>query len=68
MKNLKFSLIDNDFAVSAKTNLSIHDDTDFEFLKFLRKIEEELVTGNTAYLEIDGIHKDPVTFTISHSE
>lgn len=68
MKNLKFSLIDNDFTVNAKTNLSIKDDADFEFAKFFRRIEEELVTGETGYLEIEGLHSNPVTFTISHSE
>ena len=68
MINLKFSLIDNDFAVSAKSNLSIHDDADFEFAKFLRRIEDELAAGDTASLEIEGLHNHPVTLTISHSE
>jgi len=68
MKNLKFSLIDNDFVVNAKTSLSIHDDADFEFIKFLRKIEDEIIPGETAYLEIEGLHNNPITFTISHPE
>ena len=68
MKNLKFSLIDNDFVLNAKTNLNIHDDADFAFAKFLRKIEEELVTGESASLEIEGLHDNPVTFAISHFE
>ena len=68
MGDLKFSLIDNDFVVNAKTNFSIHDDADFAFAKFLREIEEKLVTGETASLEIEGLHDNPVTFTISPFE
>jgi hypothetical protein len=68
MKHLKFSFVDNDFAVNAKTDLTIHDDSDFDFVKFLRKIKNELITGETAFLEVEGLNKTPVTFTISHSE
>ena len=68
MKNLTFSLIDNDFAVNAKTNLSVNDDAGFAFTKFLREIEDELVTGETAFLEVEGLNNNPVTFTISLSE
>ena len=68
MKNLKFSFVDNDFAVNAETNLTINDDSDFNFVNFLRKIKNELITGETAFLEVEGLNRDPVTFTISHSE
>ena len=68
MKNLTFSLIDNDFAVNAKTNLSINNDEGFAFTKFLREVEDGLVTVETAFLEVEGIHNNPVTFTISLSE
>ncbi len=68
MKNLKFSLVDNDFAINAETNLELNDKGDQSFERFLRSIEEELVTGETAYLEIEGLHKAPIKFAISHTE
>ena len=67
MKNLKLSLIDNDFVVHAKADLKGAKGNG-SFKRFLHEIEEELVTGKTAYLEVEGLHKNPVTFAISPVE
>ena len=37
------------------------------FIDFLNNIKEELVTGQTAIFEIEGIERDPVVFTISQA-
>lgn len=68
MKNLNLSLIDNDYVLRAKTNLNSKDNNNGAFKRFLRSVEERLVTGETAYLEIEGLHKDPTTFVISRFE
>ena len=68
MKNLKISLIDNDSVVNAETSLKIQSKAGCAFTKFFSEVEEELVTGKSAYLEVDGLGKGPVTFCISNSE
>ena len=65
MKNLKFSLINNDFAVKAHTDLDFSNDAMKHFADFLNDVKEELVTGQTAYFEIESPGKDPVVFSIS---
>ena len=65
--NLKIALIDNDHVVRAKTDLSEKGQDDL-FRSFLRQIKEELVPGQTAYLEIEDSTTDPVTFEISQFE
>lgn len=62
--NMKISLIDNDYVVRAKTDLAQNGSDDL-FRKFVQQIKEELVTGQTAYLEIEGAQKDPITFEIT---
>jgi hypothetical protein len=62
--NIKISLIDNDYVVRAKTYL-VQNGPDDPFRKFVKQIKEELVTGQTAYLEIEDAQKDPVTFEIT---
>ncbi|MFC1884375.1 hypothetical protein ACFL2O_06380 [Thermodesulfobacteriota bacterium] len=66
MKNLKISLIDNDSVVNAETNLKFRTNAGSAFMKFISEIEEELATGKIAYLEVDGLSKGPVTFSISN--
>lgn len=68
MKDLKISLIDNDFVVNAETRLKIRSKSGSAFMKFISEIEEELATGKVAYLEVDGLSKGPVTFSISNPE
>jgi hypothetical protein len=65
--NIKFALIDNDYVVQAKTDFLL-EGQDNPLRKFLEQIQEELLPGQTGYLEIEDFEKDPVTFEISHSE
>ena len=65
--NLTIALIDNDQVVRAKTDLSEKGQDDL-FRRFLRQIKEELVPGQTAYLEIEDSTSDPVMFEISQFE
>jgi hypothetical protein len=65
--NLTIALIDNDHVVRAKTDLS-EKGQDEPFRKFLRQIKEELIPGQTAYLEIEDSITDPITFEISRFE
>ena len=62
--NMKIALIDNDFVVKAKTDLALSGQEN-PFRKFLQQIKEELLPGQTAYLEIKDSTTDPITFEIS---
>lgn len=64
---LKISLIDNDYAVCANTDLDLHGN-EIPFQKFLQEIREELVTGKTAYLKIEGYEPGPITLEVSKFE
>jgi len=64
--NIKFSLIDNDYVVQAKTDV-IQNGQDDTFRNFIEQIKEELVTGQTAYLEIEDPENDLVTLEISQA-
>ena len=65
--NLTIALIDNDQVVRAKTDLSENGQGN-SFRRFLRQIKEELVPGQTGYLEIEDSTADPITFEISQFE
>ncbi|MFO7964883.1 MAG: hypothetical protein R6U50_13245 [Desulfobacterales bacterium] len=67
MKNLKFSLIDNDYAIQACTDLDISDSTMDLFMAFLKSMKEELITGQSVYFEIESADNDPVMFTVLQS-
>jgi hypothetical protein len=67
MNSIKIELVDNDHVVRAKADLDTNG-MDDPFGKFVRKIKEELVTGETAFLEIEGSGMEPVTFEICHCE
>lgn len=62
--NVKISLIDNDYVVRAKTDFATNGQDD-PFTKFLQQIKEELLPGQTAYLEIEDAKQDPITFEIT---
>ena len=64
MMNFKISLIDNDYAVRAETDVTLNGQ-DNPFSAFLKQVKEELLPGQTAYLEIENSDSDPVTFEIS---
>ena len=51
--SIKLTLIDNDYMVCAETNLDLNGE-EYKLGKFLKEVNEELVIGNTAYLEIEG--------------
>ena len=61
---MKIALIDNDYVVQAKTDLTLNG-TDETFRYFLQEIKDELLPGQTAYLEIEDSGTDPITFEIS---
>lgn len=65
--NMKISLIDNDYVVQAKTDLALNG-KDERFRNFLQEIKEELLPGQTAYLEFENSETDPITFEISWFE
>lgn len=61
---LKIALVDNDYAVCARTDLHTTGKNG-KLVNFLKEIDEELVTGKTAYLEIEGSEKESFRFEIS---
>ena len=65
--NLKIALRDNDQVVRATTDFSEKGQED-SFRSFIRQIREELVPGQTAYLEIEDSTTDPITFEITQFE
>jgi len=65
--NMKIALIDNDYVVQAKTDLALNGQ-DETFRNFLQEIKEELLPGQTGYLEIEDFETGPITFEISRSE
>jgi hypothetical protein len=68
MKSIRISLVNNDHVVQATRELNENEIADHSMASFLQQIREELATGETAYLEIQGIQKEPVTFAISQFE
>jgi len=64
MESLKISFVDNDFATQAKTDLDVDNKQKQVLLDFFEQVEEELVTGQTARLEIEGLKGGLYTFTI----
>ena len=67
MKTLKIELVDDQHIVRAKMELPM-DGNDDPLRKLLRKINEELIPGEIAHLEIEGFKKDPLIFEITPSE
>jgi len=67
MESIKISLRDNDQVVRA-TSALLRNGNEDSFKRFLQKINEEMIPGQTAYLEIEGIESGPMRFEISHSE
>ncbi len=65
--NMKIALIDNDYVVQAKMDLTLNG-KDETFRNFLQEIKEELLPGQTAYLEFGNSETDPITFEISWFE
>ena len=64
---LKISLVDNDYVVCSKTDLPENGDYN-SLAKFLKDMNDEMIPGKTAFLEIEGSEVGPVTFEISKFE
>jgi hypothetical protein len=64
MKNIGISLINIDQSVEANAELKLSDSIGKSMKDFFQHVEEELATGETAYLEIRGVEKEPVIFSI----
>lgn len=65
--SLKISLVDNDYTVCADTRLDFNGNED-SFKRFLHEISEELVTGKTAFLKIEGSEPEPITLEVTKFE
>ena len=64
MKKIKISIIDNDYVVRAETDLGRNAKAG-SFIEFLQQVDKNLIPGETAHLEIEGIKRNPITFEIS---
>ena len=65
MKNLKISFFDSEHVEQAQTELDFSGNQGSSLAKFISQLKRELVPGQTAYFEIDGFQKDPLTFEIT---
>jgi len=68
MKNVKFSLIDNDFEVQTETDFDINEKQCQVMAKFFNQIAAQLATGQEAHLEVEGLQKEPIVFTVTNEE
>jgi len=67
MAKITMLLVDNDFLIRSKFDLEcIAEENALE--RFLQEMNEELGTGMTAHLEIEGIKENPIVFEISKLE
>ena len=67
MKKVRISLIDNDFVLRAKAELT-GDAGYAALIKLLQCFDQEFVPGEAAHLEIEGLKDYPVTLEISHND
>ena len=65
MKNLTISFFDSDHIEQAQTELDFSGSQGSALAEFVTQLQKELVPGQTAYFEIDGFQKDPLTFEIT---
>lgn len=65
--SIKIQLVDNDYVVKAKTEFAQNGIDDL-LGKFIRQITEELIEGETAFLEIEGSDIKPITLEICRQE
>ena len=68
IKNFKIALVDDDYVVRAKVDYVQNAGEDDPLTKFIKEVEEELIPGQRAHLEIKGFDIDPITFEISRFE
>ena len=67
MENITISLVDNDYKLHARTNIPPNGNDD-PIRDFLNRMKDELTTGQTAHLEIEGLDSKISTFEISLME
>ena len=67
MNSIKIQLVDNDYVVRAKTELVLNGIDDL-LGKFVRQINEELIVGEMAFLEIEGSYMKSVTLEVRRPE
>lgn len=67
METIKISLVDNDFVVHAKTELSERNTRD-NIIGLIRHLDEDFIQGEAAYLEVDGLRNKRTRFVISRVE
>ena len=67
MQNIKISLVDNDFVVHAKADLTESKDRK-GILDLIRHLDEDFTQGEGAYLEIDGLRNCRSRFLVSRVE
>jgi hypothetical protein len=63
MDRIKMSFIDNDYTVRASTD--VNEAREKGLGAFLEQIQEELATGESAFLEIRGVDGAPMRFNIT---
>jgi len=61
MENIKVSLFDNDRVVHAKSE-------EASLANLFERIRDEFITGETAYIEVEGLKEKPVVFEITPVE
>ncbi|MBS3809385.1 MAG: hypothetical protein KGY38_04440 [Desulfobacterales bacterium] len=66
MSRIRMSFINNDFETRAAADFDLSDNQGSGFADFLDRIREDLETGETAWLEIEGMNR-PVRLTVSES-
>lgn len=64
MNCIKMSFIDNDYAVRASADVAAENESS-GLSRFLEQVRDELVTGDTAYLEIEGFNGKSITLSIA---
>jgi len=67
MTDLKMTLVDNDYKIQAEADLDVKRDMLNEFKAFVSRIKEELVTGQTACLVIEGEDDSALQLSVSMS-
>ena len=65
MSRIKMSLIDNDYVLQAKTDINVDTSQNRELTGFFNRLKEELLIGETEFLTIEGLQKEPINFRIS---
>jgi hypothetical protein len=68
MKDISFSVSDNNYTIQARTNVSLDSKQDGTLKKLVREIERGLFSEKAQYLCIDGLLNKRVVLTITECE